>query len=147
MSASLLEGTYDPRTVNRETTFRTSLWPPEEDENNYAQSSLGELANQVATLTERPIKWTTQIRDLGEEEYLLTEPIQIVIEEYSDGSVIARFPEVEVFGEGNNEPIAIVDLKNAILDLYDELSETAPSTLGDTPKMWLRILTRIINKT
>ena len=93
---------------------------------------------------ERPIKWTAQIRDLGEEGYTLREPVQIVIEEYRDESVIARFPEVEAFGQSYSESEAIANLKIAILDLYDELVEL--ENLGKEPQMWRRVLNRLISK-
>jgi hypothetical protein len=146
--------TSDPRTATGQVydVQRTS-WVPIQDEEalieyglNDIQHSLSGLVGQADALLGRPTKWTTQIRDLGEEGYVLAEPIHIVIEEYPDESVIARFPEVEAFGEGQSEPEAIQDLKSAILDLYDELMETDSDVLGDTPKMWLRVLERIITR-
>jgi len=116
------------------------------EEEQIAQSDLGELVGRVEVLMERPTKWTTQIRDLGEEGYTLQEPIQILIEEYRDESVVARFPEVEAFGEGYSEPEAIVSLKLAILDLYDELSKAKPENLGRHPRMWWRVLSNLISK-
>ena len=41
---------------------------------------------------------------------------------------------------------AILNLKNAILDLFDELTEAAPETLGKLPQMWSRILDKIITR-
>jgi len=109
-----------------------------------APSDLHKLTENVGFLLVRPVKWTTQIRDLGDEAYVLLEPVQIVIEEYPDDSVVARFPEVEAFGEGETEPVAIMNLKIAILDLYDEMMEAPADELGKAPKMWRRILDRII---
>ncbi|MDY7079414.1 MAG: hypothetical protein SXV54_21080 [Chloroflexota bacterium] len=150
MTTFLFDKTHDPRTRDTEVTVGTDMtWivgEEQEGSEDSIQRCLSELAGSVETLTSRPLKWVTQIRDLGEEEYVLVEPIQIVIEEYSDNSVIARFPEVEVFGEGFSEPEAITNLKIAILDLYDELTETNPDTLGDIPKAWLRVLHQIITK-
>ena len=51
-----------------------------------------------------------------------------------------------MFGEGITDSEAILNLKNSILDLYDELTETDPDILGKLPKMWLRILGKIISK-
>jgi hypothetical protein len=110
------------------------------------RSDISELSAKVETLLNRPNKWNAQIRDLGEEGYLLRESIQIVIEEYSDESVIARFPEIDVFGEGQNESEAISNLKLAILDIYDELVISDPNSLGRIPQMWLRILNQLIVK-
>jgi hypothetical protein len=110
------------------------------------QSDLGELIGRVQAMLDRPAKWTTQIRDLGEQGYTLLEPIQVVIEEYRDESVIARFPEVEAFGEGRSEPEAIANLKLAILDLYDELAEAEPASLGKVPQAWQRVLKRLVSR-
>jgi hypothetical protein len=95
-------------------------------------------------LLEHPDKWVTQLHDLGDEDYTLTESILILIEEYPDDVVIARFPELGVFGEGSTDNEAILKLKDAILDLYDELTETESDVLGKLPKMWLRILNKLI---
>lgn len=100
-----------------------------------------------AELLDPPRKWTTQIRDLGDENYELLEPILVLVEEYpQDDAVIARFPELEAFGEGTTDAEAIFNLKLAILDLYDELTETDLDLLGETPQAWLRILTKVIAK-
>ena len=141
--------TLDPRTKDSEVSVTTGGLPwvvaPEVSrDGEIAQSSLDELSGGVEILMERPIKWTAQIRDLGEEGYTLREPVQIVIEEYRDESVIARFPEVEAFGQGYSESEAIANLKIAILDLYDELVEL--ENLGKEPQMWRRVLNRLISK-
>jgi hypothetical protein len=109
------------------------------------------LANQTGHLLlevqDRPIKYNVQLRDIGNANYKLTDPIFITIEEYpGDDAVIASFPEVEVFGEGITEAEAIQNLKCAMLDLYEELEETLPEELGDLPKAWLRVLRQIIQK-
>jgi hypothetical protein len=114
--------------------------------------SVQTLVNQTGQLRleiqGRPNKWTTQIWNLGDENYKLIEPLSVLIEEYpGDEVVIARSPELEVFGEGFTDSEAIYNLKLAILDLYDELVETEPDILGDLPHSWLETLTRIIIKT
>lgn len=92
-------------------------------------------------------KWSTQIRDLGEEQYKLLTPLTIIIEEYPpDETVMARYPEFELFGEARTESEAIKQLKEEILDLFDELTELHPTELGDLPLSWKRILKTIIAK-
>lgn len=94
---------------------------------------------------ERPVKSNTQIRDLGDENYNLAEPILITIEEYLDEDVvIASWPEIEAFAEGATETEAIGNLKLEILDLYEELIGSDPSELGAKPTAWLRILSQLI---
>lgn len=118
-----------------------------------AQTSIIEhletLANQTGQLRldvqDRPIKYITQLRDLGDNNYKLAEPVFITIEEYpGEDTVIASFPEIEAFGEGVTEAEAILNLKWAILDLYEELVETSPAELGNLPKTWLSVLQQII---
>ena len=109
------------------------------------------LTNQTGNLRldvqDRPIKYNTQLRDLGDDDYKLAEPVLITIEEYlGEDTIIANFPEVEVFGEGVTEAEAILNLKWAILDLYQELIEISPEQLGDLPKTWLSVLQQIIQK-
>jgi hypothetical protein len=65
--------------------------------------------------------------------------------EYEDtGEVKASSVELEVFGEGSTATAALAQLKCAILDLYDELAESAPEMLGEPPLAWLRILQRFV---
>jgi len=107
------------------------------------------LTNQTGQLRidvqERPVKYNTQIRDLGDENYALVEPLIISIEEYTgEDTVIVSFPEIEVFGEGVTEAEALMNLKMAILDLYEELTDTPQEELGDLPKAWLSVLHKTI---
>ena len=109
------------------------------------------LTNQTGQLRmdvqERPVKYTTQIRDLGDESYSLLEPLIISVEEYTnEDTVIAGFPEIEVFGEGVTEAEALMNLKLAILDLYEELTDTPLDELGDLPKVWLAVLRKTIKQ-
>jgi len=89
----------------------------------------------------------TQIHDLGDDDYELVAPVSILVQKYpGDDVVIARFPGLEVFGEGATDAEAILNLKRAMLDLYDELAKADPDLLGDLPKGWLRILGKIVVK-
>lgn len=107
------------------------------------------LTNQTGQLKtevqDRPIKYNLQIRDLGDDDYKLAEPLLVTIEEYhDDDTVIASFPEVEAFGEGATETEALLQLKWAILDLYEELKELSSKELGGLPKSWLTVLQKVI---
>jgi hypothetical protein len=109
------------------------------------------LTNQTGQLRtdvqERPVKYNMQIRDLGDDGYSLIEPLIISVEEYtSEDTVIASFPEIEVFGEGVTEAEALMNLKLAILDLYEELTDTPLDELGDLPKVWLAVLRKTIKQ-
>lgn len=98
-------------------------------------------------LEQRSQLYPLTLYDLGSPEYELVQPLSIVVEEYGRGEeVIARCPELEAFGEGGTPAAAIHELKNALLDLYDELVATDPATLGELPLAWLRILNKVVVK-
>jgi len=122
-----------------------------EDTQTNILERLETLTNQTGQLRsdvqDRPLKYTTQLRDLGDNDYKLVEPVLITIEEYlGEDTVIASLPEVEVFGEGVTESDAILNLKWAILDLYQELIETPVDELGSLPKTWLSVMQKLIQK-
>ena len=51
-------------------------------------------------------------QNLNSSNFRLIEPVFITIEEYpGEDTLIASFPEVEVFGEGETEAEAIMNLK------------------------------------
>ena len=109
------------------------------------------LADQVdrlrSELHSRPNVWNTYLVDLGEPGYRLRQPLPVLIREYEEtGEVTAHSVELEVFGEGATSSAAIAQLKQAVLDLYDELTECDLDELGDLPLSWLRILQRFIER-
>jgi len=106
------------------------------------QKQIDYLTNVLIT---RPVIRNATLRDLNSSKYSLKENIEISIEEYPD-ETIAQWDEVEVFGHGVKQPEAVLDLKNEIIDLYEDLSSTKKKELGKLPEMWLRILKKIIKK-
>lgn len=90
--------------------------------------------------------WTALLTDLGEAGYRLREALPVVLREDDAGSVTARAVALEVFGEGATEDEALAQLRQAILDLYDELAGCDPATLGDLPRGWRRELGRLIER-
>ena len=149
--------TNDPRTslkpyLNSTSSDVLTTW---QEKDQYAQTE--RLTDRVETLVnytgllhaevkDRPVKYNAQIRDLDDDHYKLTEPVLALIENYPGDTVIASFPEIEAFGEGSTESEAVLNLKHAILDLYDELSADPPESLGELPKAWLRVLQRLIRE-
>lgn len=103
-----------------------------------------EIAEGIKTLQEKPIAYTAYLCDLGTKKYKLRKPINIVIEVYED-EVIAKLPELEIFGSGNTEAEAILGFKEEIIDLYIELVNSSEKELGRLPKMWRRILKQLIS--
>jgi len=143
-------------TSNFPQTFTTQIprnlvgFGTQDSSTNDIKDRLETLTNQTGELKlevmDRPLKYNSQIRDLGDEAYNLLEPLLIAIEEYPGEDItIASFPEIEAFGEGVTEADAILSLKTAILDLYDELKDTPSSTLGVLPRSWWNVLQKIIS--
>jgi len=145
---NLMAWTHETTSLNPTTPVGATYDTIETDVKELAMNSLEQFTQLRAEVLARPYKYTTQIHNLGDSGYQLVEPISIVVEEYpNEEIIIARYPEVEVFSEGATESEAINGLKDAILDLYDELTESAPEDLGSLPRSWLNILTQIIGKT
>jgi hypothetical protein len=109
------------------------------------QKEFEELKKMMAKLLERPNIVPSKIYGLPSDDYHLNQPVDVVIQIHVD-EVIAVFPELELYGEGENEMEAIEDLKHELLDLYDDLNGMADETLGDKPKEWKRILKVLINR-
>lgn len=151
---SIYRGTSDPRKKS-DSSQTDILWQVGSDEpdgqSNLVASEVQIISQKLdslqASIDSHPIKWTTDIRDLNELGLRMLQPISIVIEEYpTEDSVIARFPEVEAFGEASTEPQAILELKADIVRLYRDLSNTPLDELGPLPETWLHILKQIISE-
>ena len=104
---------------------------------------INEIAEMLKVLREKAITYSVKIYDLNSEKCILKYPVDIVLEKYDD-EVIARFPELEVFGSGNTESESLIELKREILDLYADLESSGENELGPLPQMWKRILRQII---
>jgi len=143
--------TQDPRLDKTQLSDQTWLVADTDDDVSRLTSRMADVAAEVESLRlaieHQPCIYPIEITDLGSDAYNLVRPLPIIIEEYrEDDVVIARWPEVEVFGEGHNPSTAIQELKNAILDLYDELVDGDLSLLGDLPLAWRRILCKTITR-
>ncbi len=102
----------------------------------------GQIYGLRSDLKSIPSIKQTQLIDIGE-EFELTQPISIVLEE-SEDEVIASFPEVELFSTGNTESEAILNLKSKLIELFIDLTGTPQNELGKLPLVWLRILNKVI---
>lgn len=87
----------------------------------------------------------TKIFDLLIEGYSLKQPIDVILKFYPD-EVISIIPELEIYGEGDNEVEAINDLKNEIVDLFNDLKEIPERELGKYPKSWKKIINSLIKE-
>lgn len=88
-----------------------------------------------------PTTRTTFLADLGEPGYSLRLPLPIVVrEDAAAGPVQASLAALALFGEGPTPAAAMAQLQAAILDLYEEMAESDPATLGDLSLGWLGML-------
>jgi hypothetical protein len=90
--------------------------------------------------------WSALLTDLGEAGYRLREALPVVLREDDAGWVTARVLDFGVVGEGVTVDAALAQLRQAILDLYDELAGCDPAMLGDLPREWWRELERLIER-
>lgn len=152
------ERTIDPGIGIKPVGGGTSISSREEIRTETRESELFTLTECVQTLVnqygqlrtevqERPKQTLCQINDLGEAEYSLKQTLLIPVEEYeAEENFVARYPELELIGEGPTEAEAILNLRIAILDLFDELHEEDANDLGALPLSWLRILDNLVEK-
>ncbi len=85
---------------------------------------------------------STMIYDL-DELHPLKQAIHIVLQESGD-AVIASWPELHLYGEGETPSDAISTLKTEIIHLYDDLSSSQAAQLGVLPQRWLKTLRQVI---
>lgn len=89
--------------------------------------------------------WNAQIRDLGEDDYQLTETLMVTMEQFAGASEIgAMIPELELYAEGGSEYEALDALKTEILDYFDELNEMDDAEKGRRLRAHHRILRKLI---
>ena len=104
-----------------------------------------ELEERVEILEKNPSIVKTKICDLLIDNYRLKKPIEAILKFYPE-EVLAVIPELEIFGEGNNEIEAINDLKLELVDLFDDLRDVPEEQLGEFPKSWKKIITSLIKE-
>jgi len=99
---------------------------------------LSELAQNTAKI------YNATIHELGDIQYELTMPIQVVIEE-DEKETIARIPELNLYASADTDSEAINELKKEVIDLYKEL-EGSDRKLGPLPQSWLQTLRKLVVK-
>jgi hypothetical protein len=102
------------------------------------------LAEVSVSLEGRPTVVSTFILDLGRQQYEVMAAIPLVIEHFVE-EVVARWPELCLYGSGSTESEAISDLKDRIVELSDDLRTTDEATLGKLPREWKRILAKTVS--
>ena len=148
MSDNLLRFITPNSTKTSSNVYQYSQPVGDERRNYYIRNENAELAPSPTPQLEYDINPTvisTKIYDLNDDNYHLKESLDIVLEIYPD-EVIALMPELELTGDGRNPIEAIRELKNEILDLYDELIDTPNEELGKFLKSRKRTLALLIEK-
>lgn len=106
------------------------------------------LQGQVDELTEMVREtlrtYNAMIYELGNDQYQLTMPIQIVLEEDQEETV-ARIPELNLYASADTDSEAISELKQEVIRLYEDL-ESFGGKLGPLPESWLQTLRKLIVK-
>jgi len=117
--------------------------------------SLADLKEQVSNLQKQVEELTEAVEDtvkisnatiyeLGDGQYELTTPMQIVLEEDQEETV-ARIPELNLYASADTDSEAINELKQEIINLYEDL-QSSDRKLGPLPESWLQTLRKLIVK-
>jgi hypothetical protein len=112
----------------------------------HLSSEIREIKKRVIGLESRQHLCPFKIHDLNSDKYTIRQPIDVILK-IVDDEYIALFPELEVYGEGNNEIYALNDLKDELIDLYEYLNSIPVASLGSMPKKWKSIVNSLIQKT
>ena len=104
--------------------------------------TLDEVLAKVKELEGKCSARPSAIYDL-DEHHRLKQPIFIVLEEMDD-SVLASWPELHLYAEGENPNSAIATLKREIIALYDDLTSSEADQLGEMPLRWRATLSHVI---
>ena len=105
------------------------------------QRQVGELTDAVQ---ETAKIYNATIYELGNSQYELTMPLQIVLEEDQEETV-ARIPELNLYASADTDSEAINELKQEVIKLYGDL-ESSDRELGPLPQSWLQTLRKLIVK-
>jgi len=117
---------------------------PSGDNFEAVKAVLDILINKLKDLESQGGIKSITVYDL-DESHPLKQPIHAVLQESGD-AVLASWPELHLYGEGETPNDAIAALKVEIIDLYNDLSSTSPSELGILPQRWLKSLTQVIRQ-
>lgn len=109
---------------------------------------IDKLQKQIEELTET-VEGTAKISnatiyELGNSQYELTMPLQIVLEENQEETV-ARIPELNLYASEDTDSEAINELKLEVIQLYEDL-QSSDRKLGPLPESWLQTLRKLIVK-
>jgi hypothetical protein len=101
------------------------------------------LELRIDELTGAPRERLVELSSLYNSEFRLLRPLLVNVEEWED-ETLARWPAVELTARGTAEGDALMNLGEAIVDLYRDLNNSDRSELGVAPLAWLSILESVI---
>jgi hypothetical protein len=88
----------------------------------------------------------TEIRDLGVQDFVIKGKKIDVILKICDDDYIAIIPDLELYGDGDNEIEALNNLKLELVDLYEMLNSIPNKKLGKKPTQWKNTINNLIKK-
>ncbi len=100
------------------------------------------IESLCSQIEEKPSSSNTFIFDIGK-GFEVIHPIPVVIEKFDD-EVTVRFSDANVCGFGNTESEALLDFKNNIVNLFNDLSGTPTEKLGRLPLGWFQTLKKVM---
>jgi len=113
------------------------------------RKSVSNIKHQLDDITEdlkdSSKTYNATIYDLNHPRYSLTTPIQVVIIEDED-EIVARMPELNLYATGDTDSEAIYELKQEMIELYEDLNST-DDKLGPLPESWLKTINKLIVRT
>jgi hypothetical protein len=143
---------YDDRILDQPTG--SPLIPFGGERNIYSlimqiSTALNQLTDEIKLLKEefraRPNVSSSLLNDLNDNKYIVKKPIPIIIEE-TEEECLARWPEINAFGVGSTISEAILNLKENIIDIYNDFLMRKKSTLGILALNVLEIMKIYIRK-
>ena len=118
----------------------TQAWPDELSGRPRADAT---IETRLSGIEEQPKVYGSQLLDLGDPRYLLSCPLLVVLESYSD-EVVVSIPEFDLYASGVSDSVALAKLKVEVVSTYERLVELEPEKLGPLPRGWLAAMSRVI---
>jgi hypothetical protein len=110
------------------------------------ETRIRELENRIEKLEQKREQQIIPIQFLESEKLHLRQPIAVSLSYSSEGKIwIVDCPELNLYGEGEDEQRAIDDFKNALEEFYFSLKKDKERLGPDLKKRW-DILQKIIDE-
>lgn len=114
-------------------------------ESNQAKFIKYFLSNEFTEVTKH-INYSLTISDLEDSQYELTKPIKVEIEYLENGELLGTIENLNIYAYNKVESELISEIKNDLLDLYDDIIDNPENELGTNPKKWKEILKQHVKR-